>query len=91
MRGSPRATSPPPSVLPGIERDSGDGQVPMVVNATICSGDSVAASIGAETTVFDDHAGELDDTLRSVLETIMDHAMSREIIYEEYEMRRERI
>jgi hypothetical protein len=40
---------------------------------------------------FEEHAGELDSTLRTVLETIMDHAMSREVIYEEYEVRKERI
>lgn len=40
---------------------------------------------------FEEHAGELDHTLRSVLDTIMDHTMSREVIYEEYEVRKERI
>ena len=40
---------------------------------------------------YDESLGELDTTLRDILDTIMDHTMSREVIYEEYEVRRERI
>jgi hypothetical protein len=40
---------------------------------------------------YDECLGELDNTLRDILDTIMDHAMSKELIYEEYEARTERI
>jgi len=40
---------------------------------------------------YDECLGELDNTLRDILDTIMDHAMSREVIYEEYKVRREKI
>jgi hypothetical protein len=59
--------------------------------------DGVAASEETEFSVcdassgFEDGYGELDNTLRDVLDTIMDHAMSLDVINEEYELRRERV
>lgn len=40
---------------------------------------------------FGDCYGELDSTLRDVLDTIMDHAMSLDVINEEYDIRKERV
>ncbi len=40
---------------------------------------------------FGDCYGELDNTLRDVLDTIMDHAMSLDVINEEYDVRKERV
>jgi hypothetical protein len=44
-----------------------------------------------DSVIYDECLGELDNTLRDILDTIMDHAMSKEVIYEEYEVRKERI
>jgi signal transduction histidine kinase len=40
---------------------------------------------------YDDSIGELDNTLKDILDTIADHAMSREVVYEEYAIRKERV
>ena len=54
-------------------------------NLNVADGDSGGAS------GFYDCLGELDNTLRDILDTVVDHAMSREVIYEEYDVRKERI
>lgn len=43
------------------------------------------------TSSFSDAFGELDSTLRDVLDAIMDHAMSLDVINEEYDVRKERV
>ena len=39
----------------------------------------------------DDNIEELDSTLRDILDTIMEHAMSKEVVNEQYSMRKERV
>jgi hypothetical protein len=91
MRGATQPSLASQSVPPMIGRDVGDNEMSTVENANHSGSDSVSASTGIDHIAFEEHAGELDDTLRTVLDTIMDHAMSREVIYEEYEVRRERV
>ena len=76
-----------------IEQDEGcDHPILPTKSGAQATSDSVSsATSGLDYLSFEEHAGELDSTLRTVLDTIMDHAMSREVIYEEYEVRKERI
>jgi len=89
MKGAPGETAaisqPIPSVL---QEGSGSGKSSVATAQDNC--DSTVASY-LDYHSFEDHIGELDNTLRTVLDTIMDHAMSREVIYEEYEVRKERV
>lgn len=60
-----------------------------VVETISKASDSIASE--QDSVIYDECLGELDNTLRDILDTIMDHAMSKEVIYEEYEVRKERI
>jgi signal transduction histidine kinase len=40
---------------------------------------------------YDDSIDEVDNTLRDILDTIMDQAMIREVVYEEYTIRKQRV
>lgn len=95
MRGASQTVSASKCVSPIVEEDNGEGEggvsITMIDTAYKSSDSMSASTTGMDYNAFEEHAGELDDTLRAVLDTIMDHAMSREVIYEEYEMRRERI
>lgn len=87
IRSTATTKSQLPSTLVFERKDS-----EISISASAQGSDSVAGSShDNEYTTFDDHAGELDNTLRTVLDTIMDHAMSREVINEEYEPRKERV
>jgi signal transduction histidine kinase len=52
-----------------------------------CMDDSYSAGLSAR----EDSYGELDNTLRDILDTIMDHAMSLDVINGEYDVRKERV
>lgn len=54
------------------------------IDTTVYSGVELSSEMG-------DSYGELDNTLRDVLDTIMDHAMSLDVINEEYDVRLERV
>lgn len=73
------------------EKDDSDSVGSNMVNTVHSSGDSGSVSAVMDSVTWEEHAGELDNTLRTVLDTIMDHAISREVIYEEYEVRKERV
>jgi signal transduction histidine kinase len=75
-----------------VRRDS--ITVSSTIPTTGVEGDGPVAeefSLCDTSTGFEDGYGELDNTLRDILDTIMDHAMSLDVINEEYDLRKERV
>lgn len=76
------------------------GGLDIVEDNAIDSPSRIEADVATETVAFSsedsfsdlgDSYGELDNTLRDILDTVTDHAMSLDVINEEYELRLERV
>lgn len=74
-----------------IASEDDDGFESRIMKLSNHKGSNTPTDTNIDLHSFEEHAVELDNTLRRVLDTIMDHAMSREVIYEEYEVRKERV